>query len=513
MMKILTPLLIYCLCISSAYAERKALVIGNADYSIRPLKNPLNDARDMTEKLGSLGFSVTTKKNLNRQAMRDSIRDFSKTLHTGDEALFYFSGHGAQIARQNYLIPLGNDIQDEDEVSDEAVPLSFVLNKFTNAPSKLNIIILDACRDNPFKSRFKSATRGLARLEQGIKGPIVAFAASSGGVSEDGNNTNGTYTQYLLHHLANPNITLNQMFNRVRADVNKATNGHQLPIEENGLLSDVYLLKQQQPEPIDTKPVPKITQPQIIPTLKPADSQAVSQKTRQAFEPEMVFIKGGTFKMGCVSGEGCRDDETVHSVSVNDFWIGKYEVTFDEWQACVDKAGCQSNKNPDDKGWGRGKHPVINVNWHDVNEYAAWLSKNTGKNYRLPTEAEWEYAARAGSQTKYPWGNKINCFQAAYGYTECNARGTSQVGSYRPNQWGLYNTVGNVWEWTCSAYPKIGDYNGLETQCANSNDSRSHVLRGGSWGIEPRDVRSATRGWIAASKRSGYVGFRLSRTR
>ncbi|MEN8220372.1 MAG: SUMF1/EgtB/PvdO family nonheme iron enzyme [Pseudomonadota bacterium] len=186
--------------------------------------------------------------------------------------------------------------------------------------------------------------------------------------------------------------------------------------------------------------------------------------------PQMVWIAGGRFQMGDI-----QDDEQV--ASVGRFAMGRYEVTFAEYDKFVEATG---RNKPDDEGWGRGNRPVINVSWYDATAYAEWLSEQTGQEYRLPTEVEWEYAARAGTTTEYWWGNDIGKNRAAC--NRCGAewgwdakRMTAPVGSFAPNAFKLYDTVGNVWEWTCSEYE--GDF----------------VLRGGSWDNDARMSRAAYR--------------------
>ena len=223
--------------------------------------------------------------------------------------------------------------------------------------------------------------------------------------------------------------------------------------------------------------------------------------------PEMVRIEGGYFRMGSPGSErGRRDDERQHEVYVDAFSIATHEVTFAEYDRFVEAAG---QSRPEDEGWGRGQRPVINVSWDDATAYARWLSGETGRRYRLPTEAEWEYAARAGSTTEYPWGNRVG-----HGRANCEGCGsrwddrqTAPVGSFEANMWGVHDTVGNVWEWTCSAYDE--GYGGAESGCASGSGGR-RVIRGGSWYDDPRWVRSALRGWGDTDTRLNYLGFRLA---
>jgi len=156
---------------------------------------------------------------------------------------------------------------------------------------------------------------------------------------------------------------------------------------------------------------------------------------------------------------------------------------------------------------GRGRQPVTDVSWHDATAYAQWLSEQTGHQYRLPTEAEWEYAARAGTETKYWWGNEIGSNNANCDGCDDSYQYTAPVGSFAANPFGLFDTAGNVWEWTCSEYQN--QYAGKEQQCAQGGRL---VLRGGSLGNEPRGVRAANRGRYADDDRGVIVGFRLARS-
>ena len=222
-----------------------------------------------------------------------------------------------------------------------------------------------------------------------------------------------------------------------------------------------------------------------------------------AILPEMVWIPAGSFRMGDIQGSGDRDEKPVHEVKIARFAIGRYEVTFAEYDRFAQATGI--NK-PNDEGYGRGTRPVINVSWNDAIAYTKWLSKQTGETYRLPTEAEWEYAARGGTETKYWWGNEIavdkaNCWNRSCGDSY---KFSSPVGSFLPNKFGLYDTVGNVWEWTCSGYES--KYQGNENICAES--PISFTLRGGSWDSSAWRVRAASRLNEVPSKRHKSNGFR-----
>ena len=249
---------------------------------------------------------------------------------------------------------------------------------------------------------------------------------------------------------------------------------------------------------------------------KTAKKNAKSAKVARALKSitiGMVKIPGGTFRMGCVSGKSCRDDEKpVHRVTVSSFYMGKTEVTFDQWDACVADGGC--THYPNDKGWGRGNRPVINVSWNDAQIFIKWLNKTTGKRYRLPSEAEWEYAARAGANTIYPWGNEFVQKRLNCGKKTCGDKWkyTAPVGSFAPNNWGIHDMQGNVWEWVedCS----WNTYKDAPTDgSANTSEGCSwRMSRGGSWVSDLTEVRSAARGGGRADVRDNSFGFRMARS-
>ena len=209
--------------------------------------------------------------------------------------------------------------------------------------------------------------------------------------------------------------------------------------------------------------------------------------------PEMVVIPSGSFKMGCVSGIDCGESEKpVHAVSIDSFALSKYEVTFEEYDAFTNAT---RRERADDEGWGRGRRPVINVSWYDAMAYAEWLSEQTRDRYRLPSEAEWEYAARAGSTTKYSWGNEIGRNRA-----NCDGCGSvwggersALVGSFSANGWGLHDMHGNVWEWGLDCWNENYEGAPIDGFAWLSGDCDKRVLRGGSWFNGPGNLRSARR--------------------
>ena len=250
--------------------------------------------------------------------------------------------------------------------------------------------------------------------------------------------------------------------------------------------------------PTDTATPAARAAPQAVPTAPAAPAPvipAVGSSFRDQLSgggegPEMVVIPAGRFRMGDLSGTGFDREKPVHEVVMaRPFALSKYEVTFADYDKFT-----HPNK-VDDRGWGRGRRPVINVSWDDANEYSAWLSAETGKRYRLPTEAEWEYAARAGSTTKYSWGNDIgqnraNCNDCG---SQWDNRQTAPVGSFAPNAWGLYDMHGNVWEWVQDCWNKSYAGAPRDGNAWTSGDCSQRVIRGGSWSNAPWLLRSAAR--------------------
>jgi formylglycine-generating enzyme required for sulfatase activity len=258
---------------------------------------------------------------------------------------------------------------------------------------------------------------------------------------------------------------------------------------------------------------------QVSPYVLTAEAER-ALKDRESFKecaqdcPEMVVVAAGEFTMGSPATEEGRYDneEPQHKVTIaRRFAVAKLDVTFGDWDACVSVGGCPQVT---DSGYGRGNKPVINVNWNDAQRYVAWFSRMTGKTYRLLTEAEWEYAARAGTTTAYYWGEAIGS-----GKANCNGCGSrwdnresSPVGSFEPNALGLHDMAGSVWQWVQDCWH--GSYSGAPADGSAwmNGDCGQHVIRGGSWLDPPRDLRSAFRLDVDTGNGATYLGFRVARS-
>ncbi|KAB2922062.1 MAG: caspase family protein, partial [Candidatus Contendobacter sp.] len=219
---------------------RTALVIGNGAYGDAPLRNPVNDARDMAAKLRELGFQVIERFDADRQALRQALREFEQQLRQQrGVGLFYYAGHGVQLKGQNYLIPIGVDIRQEFEIPDEGVDADAVLRAMESAGNGLNIVILDACRNNPFARSL--GNRGLARMD-GPVGTFIAYATAPGSISKDGTGRNSPYTQNLLAAMSIPGLSLEQVFKQVLVGVERETGGGQVPWVASSLRGEFYFL-------------------------------------------------------------------------------------------------------------------------------------------------------------------------------------------------------------------------------------------------------------------------------
>jgi formylglycine-generating enzyme required for sulfatase activity len=227
-------------------------------------------------------------------------------------------------------------------------------------------------------------------------------------------------------------------------------------------------------------------------------------------EPEMVALPGGTFRMG--SGAD-PSEQPVHPVTVKPFLLGRYPVTVREWRDCVAAHGCDAI-GPGITGPAADTAPMSNLSWTDAHRYTAWLSATTGKEYRLPTEAEWEYAARAGAETPYWWGarmsaNVADCKGCGGPY---DPRRPLEVTSLKPNPFGLFGMAGGVAQWVEDCWHR--DYRGAprDGSAWPMENCREHVLRGGSWRNDPTDVRVAARVFYDTTVRYPAHGMRVARS-
>jgi formylglycine-generating enzyme required for sulfatase activity len=575
--------------------KRFALILANQTYEKNPLPNIRNDALLMDKTLKSVGFTTTVVLDGTRTSMLDGIRRFKSGLTTGAFVLLYYSGHGAQVDGENYLIPTDNgQIDDADAAKDQCIPLggsNGLLEKLGRSPGQLNLIILDACRDDPFPSATKSqGSKGLAVVARPVSGDYIAMAASPGQTaSANPKGMNSLYTQELVQRLATPGLRLEDVFIETRNAVVAASGGKQVPQEFGTLTAKVFLAGDAANNPssnnnpeiklsatairlellgvpsgakvlIDdavlsgtvytdeiaerTKEIevsvsaagfrpyvgkvtltrgssstlrvlldPKAEPVKPVVTSKPKPANRLTDyPALRAYVESLRSIPAGTFQMGSTS------ERPIHSVTLTAFRMGTTPVTFAVW-----KEYCTATRNtlPKHPGWGLlDSHPVVNVSWRDImgsdgkGGFCVWASDIAGFRLTLPTEAQWEYAARGGvAGQEYPWGNtyddsKVWCsVKSGRGQTAPVVRSSN---IYR-NAFGLTDMVGNVWQWCSDLYGPYSSGSETDPVGPSSTSDNFRCIRGGSWeGVNLEYIQCASR--IGMKQDDWYYryGFRLS---
>src|SRR5215213_9642289 len=266
---------------SSSSEKRVALVIGNSRYEAAPLKNPVNDANLVAATLREIGFDVISRTDVNLREMQLAVREFSRKIQNGSVGLFYYAGHGMQSGGRNFLIPVSAQIEVEGDVVLEALDLNSVLEQMGMAQNRLNIVILDACRNNPFTRSFRSGSQGLAQVNAPA-GTFIAYATAPGQTASDGKGQNGLYTQELIANLRAPGLPIEEVFKRVRVQVKQKSNGVQIPWDASSLEGSFFFV----PGAGGAATPPSVagaTQPPVY--TQPAVSQPVSQPVSPPVSP------------------------------------------------------------------------------------------------------------------------------------------------------------------------------------------------------------------------------------
>ncbi len=599
----------------TAAAERRvALVIGNSGYEhVARLANPKNDAELIALTLRSLGFALVgggAQIDLDKPALDWAVQNFSRQIQGADVGLFYYAGHGVQIRGNNYLVPVNANPTREADVDFQMLDANIVLRQMEAAGTKLNIVIFDACRNNPFAGRgLRTAATGLAQMKA-PEGTLISYATQPGNVALDGIDGNSPYSKALAETMARPGLDIFQTFNAVGLAVKNATGGSQQPWVSSSPISGAFYFAGPAKSPqISTAPVPP------APSADPAErAWAVTQNTTsiavlesfirqfgdtvygnlararldelkksqvavgasrlqivlnvlaaereralkpaETFKecdacPEMVVIPAGSFLMGSAHNEPERDknEGPQHKVHIGTpLAVAKFEVTVDQFRIFVEDVNYEAANRcslrrgerwmePSGLSWRNpgfrqdGNHPVLCISWIDAKAYVSWLSRKTGKPYRLLSEAEWEYAARAGTTARFQFGNnqadlcrfanvpdqtaKENAPAAAiWNIVACKDGHalTAPVGSFPANAFGLHDMYGNVWEWTEDCYND--SYTGAPSDGSawTAGNCGRRLLRGGSYGRDHRDLRAAKRQPAPVGVPGISFGIRVART-
>ena len=531
--------------------------MGNSTYKSAPLRNPTNDAKDMAAKLKGMGFTVIERSNLTVKQIGSTLREFRSKLTPGSVALVFYAGHGLQIKGENYLPAVDADISSEEDVPTQSLAMRQIMDVLGDAKTRLNLVFLDACRNNPYARSFRSASDGLNRVNA-PSGTLISFATRPGSVAADGTGRNGLYTGALLEQMNNPNQPIEQILKKVVSQVKAGSNSQQEPWMEGSIegefcfgecgkqlaqsgvsddrvfwesvkdsrdVNEIKAYLEQFPSGIfagiararvtamdKAEPQVAMARPPQAPAPTPATAPT-AVKAGSVFKdcedcPEMVVIPAGTFMMGYkvdpfAATPPSADEQPQHAVSIRSFAMGKLEVTQEQWYALM------GNLPSSFKG---RTLPVERISWDDAQEFIKRLNTKTGQNYRLPSEAEWEYAARAGNQTNYSFGDDPSKLSRFAWFAGNSDNTTHPAGEKTANQFGLHDMHGNVWEWTQDCWN--GNYAGAPADGSawTTGDCSRRVLRGGSWINIPQDLRAAYRSWSTTAIRGNYFGFRVAET-
>ena len=349
------------LVVTNVCAEnRYALVIGNGDYKDAPLKNPANDATDMAKVLETCGFSVSLMKNVTQKEMEQAVRLFGKQLKKGGVGLFYYAGHALQLSGRNYLIPTNSIIESEIDVKYEGVDVGLILGKMEDAGNEINIVLLDACRNNPFARSFRSQIRGLVRIDA-PKGSIIAYATSPGSVAADGDGQNGVYTKYLLENIKKPGLTVEQILKNVRIAVVSETLNKQVPWEASTLMGNFYFMKKRATtDQIDSsnKKIRELKADRVKFEKEKKEFEKLKKKLTDSEHVNVVSIKKSPIK---------NDLRTQHD---------NYEKL---------SSGIVYDKTTQLE-WFAG--PNIETGYRRANSWISKLNIDNGKKWRMPTTSE-----------------------------------------------------------------------------------------------------------------------------
>ena len=530
--------------------RRLALVVGNKDYQkLNPLRNPLNDANDMAAALKQLGFEVIQTTNADYRGFLNALNRFKDRLSTSDVALFYYSGHGLSYGGKNYLMPTDADITCMEQIEEYGISLNRILGDITAKGVKNSFILLDACRNVPNlkvcdnTKKEVSVNGGLAKPTNNPRGSMIVYATEEGSTADDNiSEKNGLFTSALLKYLTHPDKGIRSILDQTTIEVEKRSNGGQSPGRYDKLQGDfVFMVTGEtsvQYDHSNTKePVKKVDLPPFI---------------------DMVYIPGGTFDMGNSFGDANK--KPTHTVTVSNFMMSKHEVTVGQFALFIaethyrtdaERVGSSRffdytrNKALDSTGinWRYGAdlqqlsanrydHPVVHVSHNDALEFCKWLSKKEGKTYRLPTEAEWEYAAGNGrTHSRYSWGDALRGERVTGNLKDQMAADafkimerhsgimflnycdnyvfTAPVGSYKVNDLGLHDMTGNVSEWCADWYDADYYAHSSSSNPTGPKKGTFRVIRGGSWHTNPSNSEVTFRDYVAPSYRDTGVGFRI----
>jgi formylglycine-generating enzyme required for sulfatase activity len=538
---------------SQQRAARAALVIGNATYpsATTPLSTTIADARALADELRRSGFDVDLKMNVGKADMQSAIDAFTGKINPGMSVLFFFSGFGVAVDRQSYLIPVNADPWTAAEVRKDGISVDSVLAEIHRKGAKVKILIIDAARRNPFERRFRASPEGLASINT-PENTLAMYSAVPGKLITDRSGANGVFVGELIKEMRSSNVTAEDAFNHLKVGVYRASSSEQVPWVASSLVEEFYFgtqnAGQRQPERQQERQPERQQERQLEATRDNAPlsyQSEIALTEKDHFKecaacPEMLVVPEGEYMMGSSDDELERlgNEGPQHRVKIaRRFAVGKLKVTREEFEAFANetsysvgdkcftledgKAEERSGRSYRNPGFDQdGKHPVVCIDWDDAKAYVAWLSKKTGKLYRLLSESEWEYVARAGSKTPFWWGSSISTDQANYdGNSSYGSGGKGQyrqktvpADMFKANPWGLYQVHGNAFEWVEDCWNETYQYGPADDWVRMAGNCGRHVRRGGAWNIIAKMLRSAYREQRPAATRGSNMGMRVART-
>ncbi|MCK4763166.1 MAG: SUMF1/EgtB/PvdO family nonheme iron enzyme [Candidatus Aminicenantes bacterium] len=482
-----------------SFSSSYALVIGIDNYKNDkdwPSKGKaVSDAILVGNELEKLGFDVTYRIALDLKELENNLRKFFNSVKIDNKSrlFIWYSGHAHTIDGESFLVPADAPPEKDKNFKTKAFPVRR-FDEFSRITKAKHVyMVFDSCFSSMVFIKESRDSQALKiPVASMLRYPVRQYLCSC--TDKQGKQKYPSFQEMFIKALRNEEKADGNEDNYLTAGEIASF------IKDNGKNQKLQYGKLK---------LKGVKEGEFVFLVKSFFKDPLSVGGEG---PEMVKIPGGVFKMGDLQGEGIKDEKPVHEVNVVSIAVGLYEVTFKEYDRFCEATGYSK---PDANKWKRGNRPVINVSWEDAVAYTDWLTKQTGNTYRLPTEAEWEYFARAGTGTNYWWGNEIGVGNACcHG---CGARWswdgeekkTAPVESFNSNPFDIYDTVGNVWEWTCSEY--TDDYNKETNRLYKKDitDWKDVVIRGGAWDEKPNNCRVSRRRGCKPFETSSSIGFRV----
>jgi formylglycine-generating enzyme required for sulfatase activity len=564
--------------------QKWALLVGIDEYTHLPaLTFAGADQRDLAAQLIKVGFPADQVIVMHDQIGKKGLLPFKGNIERqlelfldpaqglvekGDMVILSFSGHGLALKGKSYLCPTEAK---EDDPAATMIPLDNIYQQLDRSRAALKLVLVDACRSDPTRAAGgKTMTRGFATsLRQLPRGLLLLTSCGEGQVAfEEPQFGHGVFMHFVLDGLAGKaadedgDVTLTGLYTYASSHTKKYVaqkfSGFQTPALEGKIDANFELCRVDvrptiplptAPPPTKPVPVPPGEEPPVV-EVKPG------KVITNSIGMKLVGIPAGEFMMGSPEAEkGRNKDEQQHRVRITaPFYFGVYEVTLDEFLKFYEAANYKSRWNAQGgevgvglkpkngkyerdtgaqyvpRSWGHPDqtllHPVVNVSWNDAVAFCEWLSQKEGKHYRLPTEAQWEYACRGGTRTRFATGDDEEgllalgnvadaAFREAYDGASWGAKGrdgfpfTTPVGHFKPNAFGLYDMHGNAWEWCSDWYDEAYYAASPQDDPQGPATGTVRVNRGGGWNDQPARCRSAHRRWNDASNRGSGLGFRV----